>query len=401
MTCNRIGITGEEPFRMHVFGSFVSLLCSIFVAISLCSTPSNASDNMVTTSRRYISMTNFGNVVFSSVALFTSTDLYYHPDSGHDRIHMSLMLGWICSALFTIFWTLALYNNTYYLLSLPRMKGDINVLLANSRIKLHSHMKAAMRAALILVLTFFTTNLIFFIFTDRNTRQDQFPNLFVGFFVVFLFMDLTLLLLLLRVARSVRTLASMPLFANRIYICMCIGMSSLVWLCIVFEQALQFGSTNSLTKDSNCFYFWFNKALLPPVILSIQINSIAILTPRMVCGVFSLCCRSLSSAALRCAIGAETVGKDLDQYVSCCLESFAMHHPLKRRMTPEAREYARVNGGSDGEMIDRLEDLFEYMEIEPVIIPPQFLEVSSAPVAAGNMSPSTPPPPLSLLMTDM
>jgi hypothetical protein len=270
--CESNGLSGDKPFRIHVFGAMVSLICSIFVAISLCPTPQIASENIISTNKQFIVWTNLCNVAFSFIAVVASADVYYYQNSGHDRVHMSLMLGWIFAAILTLAWTLALYNNIIYMLYLPRMKGDINLLLIKSKLKMESHMRSAIRVAVVLLLTFLGTTLIFLLFTNKGRRESEFPNLFVGFVCIYLILDAILLVFLLMVARSVRTLASMPLLANRVLICIVIGVVSFSWLCVVFFQALRYGATNSLTKDSTCFYYWFNKVHIVTNILSYMFN---------------------------------------------------------------------------------------------------------------------------------
>lgn len=394
--CKEEGVFGGKALTVTQFGASFSLFLGILVLILILRVPEIHTDRTVSTesTRRFCLWTNFCGIAFSSIAVATSMTVVSNPSHHFETVNMGLMLGWVFTATLTIFWTMAFYYHTTHVLNLPRRKGDINILLATSRLMLRDIVNNTTRAAVVIGITFTATVVGFFIFTNISTREDRFPHLFIAFFLVYLLFDLILLVMLVQVTVSTRLLASMPILANRILICVSIGFLSFVWLILVFSKGLSSGSGYAIPKHQACFYFWFNKALLPPVILSVQLNSIAFLTPRSICGMISSCCRCLSRVTLSAADTADSAGDVMDTCALSCLEAcpFSSSSPEDNRAmirlsgSNHSRPNSLLSCDGDAFLMDRLEEFLEAIDIEPLIIPPQFIEVSKAPIAAGGFA---------------
>jgi hypothetical protein len=379
--------------------------------------------------RMFVASSLFGGILLSSFSFMTAL-------SESRSSQRFFMVCWVCSAIFSHSWTIALFLHIRWMLSIPRREGNIETLMKTIELELRSRK---------LIATFLTWG-VFFIFLviglSLANSEALFRPMFNLLFVVYVVLDILQLILIILVAAAVRSLESVPFLATRLLVCSVAAVAACVWVLFALFGALSsvsdrkgaFHLISGTLNDNDCFWHWYNEVfflvlsficsscwcpteghfvsnlrqvLLLPVLVGVQLNLIvfANFSPRLFCSSIAWggrgCARKIqycSDCAERTGIAAEkncvcfsgsTIGRvsEINQNSASQLPE---SHPslLNFSVRVDAQQgFSAV--GPRSQTINRREDGFATNEgaaQAPLTIPPEFIEIESRAIAAGGFA---------------
>ena len=317
---------------------------------------------------------------------------------------------WSTFAIFCRAWTVALFRHTLWVVGLPYIRGPIEVVVATTRIAATRREQLVSRTILSMFVVFCLVWIGILQDTESADMRMVYNVVLTACMGIYLCLDFVFVGSMIHLGFVVSKLHSMPALARRLFLSSAVNIISLAIILTEFFNAYN-TKDHPLDKSEEshgCIMFLVGDFFVLPINGSMLISLFAFapISPRRFSTSIARGCRTMAD-------GVECAGAAVEDRccASCLDEQSALDEgpqPLfSREPLPSlydlrfgarggcsASSYASGDSGSaeegsrlgERQVLEKLGRVLDGVDVDPLIIPPDFIDISPAPFAQGGFA---------------